>query len=274
MGVRRIMPGLRILIVGRGEGKTAVANGHSMEFVKSAKTNSVIISLDNCDFVFFHISSANPEASEAIKCWCNKGQKAKIIGFSGGAGLAEILAEIKNLGIPYIKDMPTQRSLLDLNWSAIPIEFSGNSNDLVKLLQIHSEFSPALAILCQGYLAAHFSRPQDAPINVRQALDTMGWTKFTETDEGKPFAQIVLKKKEVTVKPEWWQKVFENTIKGEEQPPKSLFRKKLDEELGNIELPEEIAQLVDAIFGMQPIEDTELVAIAYLKLVERLKGTA
>lgn len=264
------MTGLRILIVGRGKKKASVANRHSIEFVKSAETNSDIISLDNYDFVFLHISSANPEASEAIKCWCNKGQKAKIIGFSGGAGLAEIT----NLRIPYIKDMPTQRSLLDLNWSAISIEFSGNSNDLVKLLQIHSEFSPALAILCQGYLAAHFPRPQDAPINVRQALDAMGWTKFTETDEGKSFAQIILKKKEVTVKPEWWQKVFENTIKGKEQSPKSLFRKKLDEELGNIELPEEIAQLVDAIFGMQPIEDTELVAIVYLKLVERLKGTA
>lgn len=133
----------------------------------------------------------------------------------------------------------------------------------------------AISILCQGYLVSHFPRPSDnLPESIKSALDIIGWTKFAETDEGKAFAQIVVKKKGVTVEPECWQKVFENTIKGKEQSPKSLFRKKLDEELGNIELPEEIARLVDAIFGMQPIEDAELVAIAYLKLVERLKGTA
>ena len=76
----------------------------------------------------------------------------------------------------------------------------------------------AISILCQGYLVSHFSRPSDnLPELIKKALDIIGWTKFAETDEGKAFAQIVVKKKGVTVKPEWWQKVFENIIKKEEQ---------------------------------------------------------
>lgn len=146
--------------------------------------------------------------------------------------------------------------------------------DALEKEKIVVKFLPALAILCQGYLAAHFLWPQSASANVKRALSMMGWTKFVETDEGQAFAKMVVKKKGMTVKPEWWQEIFGDIIKEEEQSPKSTFREKLDEEWGNMELPEEIAQLIDAILDQEPLKDTELVALAYLRLSERLKGAA
>lgn len=126
---------------------------------------------------------------------------------------------------------------------------------------------PAIAILCQGYLATHFSHPSEASGVVRKALDKMGWTDFVEKEKTNALAKEATVSAKDTNDPEWWQNVFDM--------PNDKLVEKVEEEWDAEELPNEISELLEAIFGEAKLDDEESakkVAGAYLEIAKNLRG--
>lgn len=175
--------------------------------------------------------------------------------------------DIKSRRVLKIVKAVGSEGITESDWYQIYDSISGNEFLQHAIYPLKKEYSSALSILCQGYLAAHFPQPSDAPDIVKQALDLMGWTKFVETEEGKKFADFARRNAGQTEAPRWWQKVFGADNK--------TLLKTLHKEWGKEGLPSEILQLTKTLFGKSKIsgeKKAETVAQAYLKLTGRLNG--
>lgn len=264
---------LRILVVGKGEGQELVSNEHSINFIKSARSDSGIVSLKDFNFVFQHLSPANPEASEAISRWREQGEASKVLGFSGGP----VPSELSNLGISCIEGLAGRSSLLSLNWSAVPDDFTGTSYELVELLQAQpKETLLALSILCQGYLAVDANPDNEEPeipasdpayTSCDEALKAMGWSTFVTTQSPvkerlRPKVTRQELQKQVS-DPAWWQ----HALDGED------LIKKVDVEWGSDKSKgwAEVEELLKRITHNQQITP-KFVADAYLAIAQKLAG--
>jgi hypothetical protein len=205
---------LRILIVGRGDAPSQhLPNGHTIEFKPNAISGDGHLLLENFDFVFQHLSPANPESEEAIKDWTNRGWKSKIIGFSGG----RVPAALTKLPIPQLEYLSGRQSIINLGWSAVPVSFSGDAQEIVALLKPRKvELLPALAILCQGYLAVHaaYVGPSAADWSAEEispALDQMGWSKLASgIADGQPLIRPDIGSEKDRVRERsWWLGIFD-----------------------------------------------------------------
>ncbi|MDX6404504.1 MAG: hypothetical protein QOH70_1959 [Blastocatellia bacterium] len=251
---------LTILIVGRGTAPgVQTSNGHSLEFRASARTASGILSLDTYDFVFQHLGPANPEALESINEWTAKGWRKKIVAFSGGA----VPKNIKDLDVSLIEGLPGRLSILDLAWSAVPSNFSGDARELLLLLKpSRPEFLSALAILCQGYLAvrSHKNETDAKNAEAQEALSEMGFDKI----EGHVRDELV--NVEDVLVPVWWRRVFAGQ-RGE-------MEKAISHEWGVHSIsdcPPAIGDLIVSIYSDQPI-GAKVVGGAYLAIAKRLRN--
>jgi len=253
------MRGLNILIVGRGKGTDVVA-GHALRFIISAKQGQGFISLEDCDSVFQHFGSGNPEAPQAVQHWQDQGWKDKIIQFRGG-----VIAEQNRIeGIPALDQIVGQQGIKKLNWGAVPADFSGTAHELVEfLLAGPTQFLPALSILCQGFLATHRQAGVDGGSDYKKALDVMGWDQIKDA----AIVQNLNGKIDDVQKSLWWRQVI-----GEDEPE---VRKKLVIELGAKSLPNDskIAQLVGQVyqFPSAKVDDVNLVAGAFLEIADKLQ---
>jgi hypothetical protein len=206
---------LRILVIGRGDGgdeqltygpslvfkACAHANGeivsnHTPSIPQScpncARANGEIVSLEGYDFVFQHLSEANPEAADAIEAWSSRDWRVKIIGFSGAG---TVPPEWNPLKIPKMNGLATRDDIRDLSWSNVPTDFSGNAHELVSLLEPpkYAAELTALAVLCQGYLAAH------------GGSNLEGWNGIPEE-----LRNQAISKQKLVSSLAWWLKVFEH----------------------------------------------------------------
>lgn len=162
---------LLILVVGRGERPEEIGpNSHRFRFIRSSQLRDGILSIESVDFVFQHLGSANPEAAIAIADWVGKKYRSRVIGFRGG----KISEEWQSKGVAL---MPDVGDVTALPWAAIPEDFKGDAVELARLLRPESlDLLPAIAILCQGYLAVHAAHRQLAESDsISDALAEMGW---------------------------------------------------------------------------------------------------
>jgi hypothetical protein len=221
---------------------------------------TAIVSLDKFDFVFQH--SGNPETERAINCWENRDEKEKVVLFTGGE---ELPPTFQGLGIPFLPNMNSADSLLDLRWSAVPSDFNGTAEELVGLLKPKSvEVLSALSVLCQGYLAVHvegYNEQEErwGPEEMSPALKQMGWSEDLMTIASD-------RKSDEVSDPGWWQ-VFD----GEDD-----LIDQVEDEWGDEEaLPEVLKELLTRIMEGTQLGDNDahkIVADAYCKLAERLGG--
>lgn len=113
----------------------------------------------------------------------------------------------------------------------------------------------ALAILCQGYIAAH-AELSDTKIDIRRALERMGW------DRVPPELQKKVKEKQKDVmEASWWQVFGDNAALWE------TIKSEWDE--GWTE-DGDVAQLVKMISSETAMDNTEAVVKAYLQLSSKL----
>jgi hypothetical protein len=127
---------------------------------------------------------------------------------------------------------------------------------------------PALAILCQGYLAVHARQSEDGwgPTEIAPALKQIGYTSEVHKRNQ---TNLEAKKKAVT-DPEWWVLTETNN--------RDLMRR-ARQEWGPDDNPgwEKFCALIHRIdknnTPLDKAEDQELVATAYCALVERLGGS-
>lgn len=273
------MSGLKILVVGRGQGENNLPNGHSVKFIRTARSDSGFVSLVNFDFAFQHVGTSNPEAEEAIKYWQRKGDGSKVIALSGG----KMPPQFSNLGVPPLEDVGSQETFIGLNWDAVPSNFSVSAKDLLELLKPQPRMIlPALSILCQGYLAVHaaYGGPDKDwnDENITLALEQMGWKQLIEKPD---MSQIVetLRGQHATTEniKDWWQPVLVHVKAPADEASrgtKEALIEQLRREWRKDSLPEEVSKLVETIYDTTPhsLTDVNLVARAYLKLAEKLKG--
>ncbi|HEX8163569.1 MAG TPA: hypothetical protein VF538_16990 [Pyrinomonadaceae bacterium] len=273
---------LKIMVVGRGTALgERVANGHSLEFVASARADSGIIPLEDCDFVFQHLSPANPEAADAVTEWINKGWKKRIVGFSGG----KVPRELRRLDVPQLERLSGRQSILDLAWSAVPSDFSGDAHELLKLLNPRQiEILAALAILSQGYLAVHaacqnLGQPDRLSEDVAVALERMGMNALVAG--GKGIASLLppelREEKNKVQRVSWWVEMFGVLDEGERVAPGKWkeFENSLREEWDEASkgaLPDPLRGLLDAMRSAPEIAEPDVVARAYCEIVRRLDG--
>lgn len=124
----------------------------------------------------------------------------------------------------------------------------------------------AVVVLCQGYLAAHFPDPaEDVSRDIRQALDTMGWTA---PDMGviatTGSTRLTDRERTQTEQPEWWQHVFgADRSRFREQLLAEVHHLRSDNEPGIRSLKATALDLENAIFGSTSIQDSDLVARFY-----------
>jgi hypothetical protein len=251
---------LTILIVGRGTAPDVQkGSGHSLEFRASARVASGILSLDPYDFVFQHLGPSNPEALAAINEWAAKGWHKKIVAFSGGA----VPKDVKDLDVALIEGVPGRQSILDLAWSAIPSDFSGDARELLLLLRPSPpELLSAVAILCQGYLAVHFykNKTDTDLVEPREALTDIGLDKIMGD------ASHELVNAGDVSDPRWWRRVFagqrvetEMAIAREWGVPSIA------------DCPTAIGELIASIFGNEPI-GAKVVGGAYLAIAKKMRN--
>jgi hypothetical protein len=196
---------------------------------------------------------------ESIKEWTAKGWRKKIVAFSGGA----VPKNIKDLDVALIEGLPGRQSILDLAWSAVPSDFSGDARELLLLLKpSRHEFLSALAILCQGYLAVYSykNKADTYPAEAQEALAEMGLDKIvvdvsSELDNAG----------DVSV-PTWWRRVFGGQ--------RAETVKTISQELGASgisDCPTVIGDLIASIYSDQAI-GPKVVGGAYLAIAKRMRG--
>jgi hypothetical protein len=159
---------LTILVTGRESGVKNVANGHVLVMVPSSAAGNVVVRLDDHDFVFQHAN--NSETDRALRFWNDQGWREKVVLFSGGS----VKKEYCDQGFAVL-DRTINVSMLD--WSGVPRDFRGVAAELLRLLSMEGiEVLPAIAILCQGYLAVHAAYGDGQGMEeVEMALRSMGW---------------------------------------------------------------------------------------------------
>lgn len=131
-------------------------------------------------------------------------------------------------------------------------------------------FLTALAILCQGYLAVHAKYKEqdkdwkDQDISI--ALEQMGWNSVD-----KSLIPRRLGKKEKIEKvrnPGWWWTVFETDIE-DRTSLLAAIQKEWDTS-SDKEISKELEDLIKLIVADNEVKPPEMVAKAYLALVEKL----
>jgi hypothetical protein len=259
---------LSILLVGRGEGEPAsVANGHRLEFWRSARTQSGIASLNDFDFVLLHAN--NPEAAEAVEKWEGEGWVRKVVLISGGS----VGASWTESKLPALENVTGRNGVLALNWSSVAAEFVGDNWELVETLRApFDETLTALAILCQGYLATHAKRDQNGcwePTEIQGALMRMGWMQLVGPT-GKLgdtlLADVSLKSSE-TESREWWVKVLgEDRRKTERQIAREWGEGSMES------CPAAVRTLMEAIYERQHPIVPLIVADAYCAIADKFEG--
>jgi len=198
----------KIIIVGR-EGTNEERAGHYFSFIAKANTDDGFVSLDDWDFVLQHISSGNPEWGGAIKYWKQKGWESKIVGISGGDPTSGRSARgARELDVPFIGGVPDASSIVGLIVDNIPADYSGNAVLLVNMLSGRESLQilPALAILCQGYLAIHAANGEEENDLLKPALNQMGW--FDLGDDREKIDESLSKNKEQVKSANWWLAPF------------------------------------------------------------------
>lgn len=258
---------LRVLVVGRGD-RIGIqgSNSHNFSFRSRARSqDGHIIEIQNFDFVFQHLGPANREAADAIREWQQAGFGSRTIGFSGG-GLP------KRWQLYGIVLMERIGDVVSLPWHLVPENFAGNAGDLVKLLTIESlEFLPALAILCQGYLAVHAKKDTClTDPNVKDALRQMGWSSEMH-------ASIVNAEVSTVQDPAWWLEIFDiKTSAPAGHMPKSgeknwdLFLDKIGQEWGPDKESFLRSDLIHTLRENRSLVVPQIVAKAYLQIMKRL----
>ena len=259
-------------MVGKGEGREILPSGHVIQFISSAKSNSGVVSLDEFDFVFQHLS--NPETLQAIIDWRTQKQDLKILGFSGG----KIALKPDEPNIPCLEGIGGRRSLLNLNWGAVPSNFSGTNDELVELLQAQSKIVLlALSVLCQGYLAA-FAREEAgkwAPPAIEAALSLMAWSTYLDSAATGSLRENSLIKPSVTEQdtvssPYWWQNIFvDKQIKVTSASDQIKVEGKIVQEWGSKIENCPLVELLKAIYITQAVTP-RIVADAYCAIVHKL----
>lgn len=129
-----------------------------------------------------------------------------------------------------------------LNWALLaPSERA--RIDLPYLLRTPTQIiTAALAFVCQGYLAAHFPKPNEAKGEVKKALEKMGWSGFAVTKRGQRLIDSRRKKKNSVIELRRLKECLGNHEKKE-------VCKILRNELGlKLRVPRRIANLINGIF--------------------------
>jgi len=150
--------------------------------------------------------------------------------------------------------------------------------DLRKLLfpiEIEIELLPAIAILCQGYLAAHAALGWDTQdADIHRALDLMGWLEMADQDSAAKMRASLAGHVGDVRKARWWQEPFE-AVGSQAEDAQKKWREcesRATEEF-NIEKSkgrwEDIQPLLAAIGKGEELDDPRVVAKAYLALAER-----
>jgi hypothetical protein len=124
----------------------------------------------------------------------------------------------------------------------------------------------AAVVLCQGYLAAHFPEPaKDISGDVRQALETMGWTPAAIgaiITAGN--THLTDRERIQTENPGWWQHVFgTDDSRFREQMQSELRHLRSDNEPGLQSLRTAVHDLQNAIYNSSSIQDSNLIARFY-----------
>jgi hypothetical protein len=236
---------LSILVIGRGVDERNLPNcTHQFNFIKRAKSNSQIISVSDFNFVFQHLGIANPEASAAITHWQSIGEGTKLITFGGG----QLPNEFRDLKLPYLERLATKEDFLNLNWKAVPSNFSGSVEELLIILrESPKEVSLALLILCQGYLAVHCDSSFYKNLE-KSVKDLLG---------------NVSQKAQDTEKSKWWKVPFKDETQ-------KTLTEKIAQEWQPQDLPKEIIKLIEAIYSNPSIKDMSMVEKAYKPIKDRL----
>ncbi len=138
----------------------------------------------------------------------------------------------------------------------------------------------ALALLCQGYLAAHATWDEQAgacgPPDLAPALRQMGLEALLGSD--RPLAERLLsdlgQKKAQVCERGWWLEVFEfPAAAAVEEGRWRAFRQALGNEWGPTQaLPERLEALLTALHDDARLDRPGLVAAAYCELAARLGG--
>jgi len=247
---------------------------NSLEKAKQAGFERVS-SIDEADIVALH----GTDVEDEIPYSTQPHYKDKLIFvYSGGKSSPKMdNKDIESRRVLYIMWQVKPNSYISLDdWKRIASLITEDKNWLqLTIFPLSIDYMSALAILCQGYLVAHFPQPSDyLPKPIQQALDMMGWSKFAKTKNGEDYTNNIIA-----------QKVRDTVLKPKESQPEAKkqtiedslsakFFEKFQKEWGDEDLPSEIDQLLKAIFTTTPLEDANLIAKAYLQLAKKLKGVA
>ncbi len=135
-----------------------------------------------------------------------------IIRYTGGPppGEEEYPGEtwVRKRSIDGAEDAPTGQEVKEvLDWGNHILE--GNEDPPIPSLFIAPgvmNYLPALAILCQGYLAVHASNGGDENNSLKPALEQMGW--FDLGDDREKIDESLSKNKEQVESANWWLAPF------------------------------------------------------------------
>lgn len=260
--------GLKVLVTGRGAlDHCDVQNGHELVFMRFAKMEEEIVSIEKYNFVFQH--RTNPETDEALAKWLGSEEwKNRVVLFSGGP----ISNEAGRYDLPKIPHRLTRQSIIDLYWQNVPSDFSGTAAELVKLL-VGEEWDivAALAILCQGYLVFRSLAFEEVSEKTRSALEQLGWSEAIEGSVRMKARDVDLsnsrrKPEEDPFKSEWWL--------GALQQQEAVIKESISKEWGVKEFSqcaEELRTLIAEIYSRSEVQE-ETVADAYCIIARKLGG--
>jgi hypothetical protein len=260
---------------------------------------------------------------KVVKVWKDKEDRLSVDG--GGALPVQCLIRLWHVGNPYAECKGIRAELTvyysgtggedrrtrpcpggEIIWRPVPSETSGVLTRLeARALVAYAsgvgpkpeflspptplEILPAMAILCQGYLATYAAhRIGEGALEVQEALRKMGW-------DAKRHAQLVKGEEKLTAvrEPAWWLDTFELRPDGKwNEAQWKKFSDKLQAEWGRGEGLEELADLKSSLAewgraeglemqadlkssqGKQGPPSVEAVAKAYVAIVRRLGGGA
>lgn len=153
------------------------------------------------------------------------------------------------------KDKPSTKEARELlEWSMNP-----DVKELPSILQNPKRlpYLASLSIFCQGYLAVRYDYKEPKSSPLREALSSMGIDTITDTDIFSDLTSNTVDRKKKTTNPTWWTGAFEN----DQEATVALQRE--------IEQEEAISELIEQILSASgPIDDVELVAKAYLEILD------
>ncbi len=192
---------------------------------------------------------------------------------AGIGGLSTYREPFKtNKGV-FVLHLTINPTALDEEWEKIvpvitdPLEcesfIDGTGHKGIKyfFLRQTCQISAVFIILCQGYLASHISEPDKSRGCIREAVDKMGWSSLVQTN--KEIVRLSSMKKERMTESLRWRQLFQ------EFDDKDSLLDQIKNELQVAEVPEILDELADEIFKGDKLNDPELIAEAYLNLVNR-----